>query len=291
MAEILELKKTPISYYGGKQQLAKKILEMTPPHFTYCEAFAGGLAILWAKEKSVQEAINDTNKEVVNFWQVCQNKKEYELLKEKIKTTLNSRDIHSLAKNIYKNGEKSNKIDRAWAFWVVTNFSFNNSIEGSWKFEKGTNKRNRGLHFLNKIDRFENYIFERLKQVQIDNVDALRFVKNWDTKDTFFYLDPPYPNANQGHYKGYSMKDFLELVKMLQNIKGKFLLSSYDYPELTKIAKKNNWQQIKIKMPLSSSNTQKTSMQGIKTEVLTFNYSLPQKSIKPTKTTKKNNLR
>ena len=29
--------KTPITYYGGKQQLASQIIAMIPPHKIYCE--------------------------------------------------------------------------------------------------------------------------------------------------------------------------------------------------------------------------------------------------------------
>ncbi|MDR2951683.1 MAG: DNA adenine methylase, partial [Treponema sp.] len=41
--------KTPLSYYGGKQQLAKTILGLIPPHRVYCEPFLGGAAIFFAK--------------------------------------------------------------------------------------------------------------------------------------------------------------------------------------------------------------------------------------------------
>lgn len=31
--------RTPITYYGGKQQLAAKIISMMPAHKIYCEPF------------------------------------------------------------------------------------------------------------------------------------------------------------------------------------------------------------------------------------------------------------
>ena len=33
---------SPMSYIGGKNRLAKKIIAMFPPHVTYCEVFLGG---------------------------------------------------------------------------------------------------------------------------------------------------------------------------------------------------------------------------------------------------------
>jgi len=43
--------KTPISYYGGKQKLVSKILQLVPEHKLYCEPFVGGGAVFW-KESS-----------------------------------------------------------------------------------------------------------------------------------------------------------------------------------------------------------------------------------------------
>ena len=44
--------KIPISYYGGKQQLASKIVSLFPEHKIYCEPFIGGAAVLFAKPQA-----------------------------------------------------------------------------------------------------------------------------------------------------------------------------------------------------------------------------------------------
>ena len=53
--------KTPLSYYGGKQQLAGKIVSLIPEHKVYCEPFIGGAAIFFRKVPSKVEIINDIN--------------------------------------------------------------------------------------------------------------------------------------------------------------------------------------------------------------------------------------
>lgn len=53
--------KTPITYYGGKQQMASTILAMIPSHKIYCEPFFGGGAVFFAKGASFLEVINDKN--------------------------------------------------------------------------------------------------------------------------------------------------------------------------------------------------------------------------------------
>ncbi|MEQ1678962.1 MAG: DNA adenine methylase, partial [Chitinophagaceae bacterium] len=65
--------KTPISYYGGKQKLCSLILDLIPAHNLYCEPFVGGGAVFFGKQPSNVEVLNDTNKELINFYQVTQN--------------------------------------------------------------------------------------------------------------------------------------------------------------------------------------------------------------------------
>ncbi len=60
-------KKTPITYYGGKQKLLTTILTKIPDHNLYCEPFLGGAAIFFGKPPSNVEVINDTNKELSGF--------------------------------------------------------------------------------------------------------------------------------------------------------------------------------------------------------------------------------
>ncbi|MBN4051392.1 DNA adenine methylase, partial [bacterium AH-315-M05] len=78
--------KTPITYYGGKQTLAKTIVALIPEHRLYCEPFFGGGAVFFAKEPSTVEVINDTNREVVNFYRVV--KKHFRKLQQEIWATL-----------------------------------------------------------------------------------------------------------------------------------------------------------------------------------------------------------
>ena len=74
--------KTPISYYGGKQNMLQHILPLIPEHKIYTETFFGGGAVFFAKEKADSEIINDTNASVINFYKVC--KTNFDALKLKI---------------------------------------------------------------------------------------------------------------------------------------------------------------------------------------------------------------
>jgi len=123
--------KTPITYYGGKQSLLKYILPLIPKHQIYAEPFAGGAAVFWAKEPSSVEVINDTNKEVINFYQVAQ--KEFPALQEEIRATLHSREQHRQAIIVYENPDLFTPVKRAWAFWVLSSQSYSASIACGWR--------------------------------------------------------------------------------------------------------------------------------------------------------------
>jgi DNA adenine methylase len=110
---------------------------------------------------------------------------------------------------------------------------------------------------------------DRLRRAQIENRDALRIIKSRDVPDGFFYLDPPYVGADQGHYDGYTQEDFDRLLETLETLKGKFLLSSYRNKALTVVAKRNGWHTIEIKMVSSMTNRYEKKD---KVEVLTANY-------------------
>lgn len=255
--------KTPISYYGGKQSMLKHILPIIPQHQIYVEPFFGGGAVFFGKDPSSVEIINDYNANVVNFyWQLKTN---FKALKKLIDATPYSRDVYRQAIVVYENPFIFREEVRAWAFWVCTIQGFSNKI-GSWRSSTTRSKEAQLNH--NKKAQFVEGLSERLAIVQIENKDAVELIKKHDTSDTFFYLDPPYVDANQGHYGGYTQEHFNVLIDTLKTIKGKFLLSSYPNDYLTKARNECDWHSADKDMVLSASRNSNKR----KTEALTANY-------------------
>lgn len=255
--------KTPISYYGGKQLMARYILPNIPKHHTYVETFTGGGAIFFAKEKSELEIINDTNREMMNFYEVLQN--DFVSLEKEINISLHSRDLHRKAWIIYNNSDMFPKLKRAWAVWILSAQGFGGKLSSSWGRDKTQNKtvkviRNKRINFT------EGYAI-RMQDVSIESRDAIKLIKSTDFKEAFFYCDPPYYNSDMGHYDGYTIEDFELLLETLSKIEGKFLLSSYPSEILKKFTKKYNWYQFEVIQKVSVSNKGKK-----KREVLTANY-------------------
>lgn len=258
--------KTPISYYGGKLNLVSQILPLIPEHHIYTEAFFGGGAVFFAKAPSESETINDTNSMVVNFFEVCTT--DFERLKAKIESTLFSRASYTVAMAIYRMPHLFDRLQQAWAFYIGTNMGFGCDI-GSWGYDR---YGKRVKTFLNKKLAFDGNVPKRLLGVQIENTDALKVITARDTEDAFHYVDPPYINTNMGHYGGYTEMDFRNLLDVLSNIKGKFLLSSFPSEILDGYTKKNGWHVKTFDRPLSARKSENGKPRQRKTEVLTANY-------------------
>lgn len=260
--------KTPISYYGGKQKLATKIISVIPEHTLYCEPFIGGAAVFFAKKPSEIEVLNDTNKELINFYTILKN--DFVSLEKEIRITLHSRDLYRKASVIYNHPDLFTEIKRAWALWVLSSQGFGAQLDSSFGFDLTSNTSTKKI--INNRNRFNEDYAIRMQNVNLESTDALYVIKSRDTSRSFFYCDPPYFNSNCGHYDGYSEQDFENLLMLLSNLKGKFLLSSYPSPILTKYTKENKWSTWSLETGVTVNN--KSGYQKRKIEVLTANYCL-----------------
>ena len=260
--------RTPITYYGGKQLMLPHILPLLEiNHTVYTEVFFGGGAVFFAKRPSQTETINDNNGMVVNFYECV--KLHFKKLRPLIMASLVSRDQWRRATNIYKNPDAFDKIQRAWAFWFATNFSFASKPTGGLKYSNHQHFSTPRLMLRKKSD-FMDGLLERIENTTIENKDASVVLRARNVKEALHYIDPPYPESDQGHYSGFSMENFTDLLKVCSELKGKFILSSYGYPQLDQYCKENGWHQHEIKKPSMSNSKYKGK--NVRIEVLTMNF-------------------
>ncbi|WP_157308790.1 DNA adenine methylase [Chitinophaga tropicalis] len=260
--------KTPISYYGGKQKLARTIVSLIPTHMLYCEPFLGGGAVFFTKPQSEVEVLNDTNRELINFYRVVQQ--DFTSLEKEIRISLHSRDLHRKASVVYENPDMFSDIKRAWAVWILSLQTFAAKLDGPWGYDRSGNTTTKKI--TNKREAFTEDYAIRLQNVQLECADALYVIRSRDSDNSFFYCDPPYYNANCGHYDGYSIQDFENLLAILSQVKGKFLLSSYPSDLLTRYTKENSWSTQVFEQGVSVNA--KGGYMKRKWEVLTANYQI-----------------
>lgn len=258
--------KALLTYYGGKQKLVPVILSLIPKHSLYCEPFAGGAAILFAKQPSKIEVINDTNGEVINFYRMA--KEKFPQLKKEIESSLHSRALHYKARFIYNQPQLFLPIERAWAVFILAHQSYSSILDSTWSC--GVKDATAEKKFHAKKCAFTKDYVRRLEKVQIECRNALETILTRDSTQSFFYCDPPYFNSDMGHYGGYTVEAFRDLLNVLSKVKGKFLLSSYPSEVLKEFSRKNKWYTKEIETNLSVQGAKKNGRR--KTEVLTANY-------------------
>ncbi len=245
--------KPPFSYYGGKQRIARHIVAHIPRHIVYVEPFAGAATILFAKKTpSVTnkghyiEVVNDKNECIYNFFRVLQNRNTAKELYRILRYMPTHEKIHKESK---KCEEEPEEILRAAKWFANIQMSFSHIANSGYRYALRGDNIPYGL--TNLIKSLPRYI-NRIRNVQFFNRDALSIIKAFDAPQTFFYIDPPYINRNQGHYSGYTESDYLSLLDILKNVRGSFILSGYSTglePDI--------WKRVDIEAVSSAMNSKK----------------------------------
>lgn len=220
-----------LSYLGGKSLLAPKIVKRIPEHHCYCEVFTGAAWLLFKKEESKVEIINDINTDLVTLYRVVKNHLE-EFIRY-LKWILVSRDEFS--RFLAENAESLTDIQRAVRFYYLMRCGFASRIKNQ-SFSISPVRRS-GFNLL-RIEEELSAVHLRLSRVYVENMDYKSLIPRFDRPETFFYLDPPYHGCEDYYGDGiFSRDDFEVLRDILQGIKGKFLLSINDVPAIRELFK------------------------------------------------------
>jgi len=217
----------PLPYIGGKRALAKQIIAIFPEHTTYVEAFAGGAQVLFRKEPSKVEVINDLDGNVVNFYRVCQQ--HYEELVRYLRFTLASRAWLDLLKAT--DPASITDIQRAARFYFLQKNSFAGLVRRHNFTARVVLPTNYNAE---RVPEWIENVHHRLANVQIEALPYEHVLKRYDRPTTLFYLDPPYYGRKLYNHN-LDPADFEAMAERLKELKGKFVLSLNDLPEVRKI--------------------------------------------------------
>lgn len=214
-------------YIGGKFNLVDKLISLIPEHETYVEVFGGAGSLLLNKPPSKVEVFNDIDGDLVNLFLVVRERsKEFV---ERFRFLLYSREIN---KRLSKEIKVKDPVERAVRFYYVMRSCFSGKFGSGWSFKRYANQPECFFNSLRNIE----FIAQRLKRVFIDNLDFRRCIKNWDSEQTFFFLDPPYFGKRLYRYS-FTFKDHLDLRKILKKVRGKWLLTYNDHATIREVYK------------------------------------------------------
>ena len=222
-----------VPYLGGKQKLVPQLVSMMPQHTAFVEVFGGGASVLLNKPRSEIEVLNDLDGELVNLFETIRDNPDGFL--KRADMLLYSRELFERWQQEFTGGESSTQdpVERALRFWYVLRCSFGAQAGKGWAFTRAE-PRNGPLVLQNALEQIQP-IHERLKSVEIDHLDFRRCIENRDAPTTFLFLDPPYLDTEQYRVGKFTLDDHKALAELLQNAKGKWLMTVGDHPEVREL--------------------------------------------------------
>lgn len=219
-----------IKYPGSKWAMAQWIISKFPPHHSYLEPFFGSGAVLFNKERSHIETVNDLDSDVVNFFELVRN--DPEKLARAIYWTPYARAVFDQACDS-QHGE-ADRFQRACNFCIKMMMGYGlrtNEKKVGWKNDVQGRERAYAAKYWAEMPGVIYEAAERLRGVQIENRPAVELISRFNHPNVMIYADPPYlMGTRYGKQYKHEMTDadHGELLDALKAHKGPVLLSGYD---------------------------------------------------------------
>ena len=263
-------------WYGGKYSHLDWLLPLLPPTTHFCDVFGGSAAVLLNRSPSPVETYNDLDSEVVNFFRVLRSHKD--ALAEAIGLTPFSREELALACTPLD--ASVTELERARRFFVrarqVRTGLAQKASVGRWAHCLLTSRAGMAgavSRWLGSVEDLSE-IAQRLLRVQIENAPALEVICRYDSADTLFYCDPPYPHDTRGDSNAYAYEmtdaDHERLAHTLRSVQGKVALSGYRCALYDRLY--GDWYCVEAPEKLCHS------VKTLRQECLWTNYALPKET-------------
>ena len=216
-------------YLGGKKNLFKRICSIidATPHTTYAEPFVGmGGIFLRRKMRPKAEVINDYGRDVSNLFRILQ--RHYPQFMDMMRFQITTRIEFSRLVDTDPN--TLTDLERAARFLYIQRITFGGHTTAHYF---GVSKKNPARFNLTTLEPMLEDLHSRLSGVIIECLDYAQFIPRYDGPNTLFYLDPPYFGCENDYGKGlFSRADFEKMAEILSDIKGRFILSINDVPQI-----------------------------------------------------------
>ncbi len=219
-------------YIGGKRNLARRITALisTIPHTTYAECFVGmGGIFLRRTERPGAEVINDWSEDVSTFFRVLQH--HYTAFLDMCRFQITSRA--GFEKLLALDPASLTDLQRSARFLYLQRLCFGGKVAGR---SFGIAPSNPARFDMTKLGPMLEALHERLAGVVIERLHWADFIQRYDRPGTLFYLDPPYYGSEGDYGKAmFDRSEFTRMAEILGDLKGRFILSINDRPEVREI--------------------------------------------------------
>ena len=278
-----------LSYIGGKSKIGKWIVPYYPTDMeTYVETFGG---MFWCffnmnlKEfPNLKKVVyNDFNPLNYNLFRCVQNPSELQRaldlvpvqqLGVSITPPEHKLRFHEFQSEIFDENfivTSPNYEVAAKYVYVVTQVFSGSKPETSSFIDLKGNYRSKYLSFRDKLSK-PDWVEHFLKITDVRNMDFEQVIDEFDSKNTYIYLDPPYwKTENYYSNHDFDRKDHERLANLLQGVQSKFSLSYYDFPLLSEWFPKEKYRW-ETKEFVKAAAAKKGTKQNLGIELLIMNY-------------------
>lgn len=221
----MTVKRPALKYAGGKWRLAPWIIKFMPPHTHYIEPCFGAGNVLLRKEQVELETVNDINGRLVNFFK--QLRDDPERLIRHIETTPWAREEYELSQTVSNN----NLEDARRMFYMCWMSVKGGPNPTGFRVQKKRSSRwTTAPH--DSINHALYQVAERIRQLQILNLDAIEFIEKFNNDPNgLIYFDPPYPREERtaDMYGEFELFDELHepAAALLKQSKSHVIVSGY----------------------------------------------------------------
>lgn len=194
-------------WFGGKRTLAPEIVDLLGKHTQYFEPFCGSMAVLFAKEPSQKETVNDLHGDLINLARVVQDQESAAQLYDRLQTVLFADGLLNDAVDYLKSDlfavptwtgmVYQQHVNRAYWYFLAS-WMMRNGVAGTQRLEYQIAVRwtksggSPTVRFRNAVDSLPAW-HVRLKNVVILNRNAFEILDRFeDVTGTAIYADPPY---------------------------------------------------------------------------------------------------
>lgn len=214
---------TAMNYYGGKARTDFRswLLPKIPynKYGFYVEPFAGMLGVLLARPKCNREIVGDLDINIVNWWRVIREHPDE--LEHLIRYTPKCRrTFDECVKAIEDNTYRDNPILWAWATFMILQHGISHGMNHTaFSISYQVNPTRDFASIIKPLS-------ERVRGMEIVNIDALDTIRMFDLPNAVIYCDPPYLNATTRHY-GNNHLDIDAFTDAFLSQRGKVAISGY----------------------------------------------------------------
>jgi len=236
--------KAIVPYFGGKRNIASKIVEVFRPHKVYWEPFCGSMSVLMVKPPCEMETVNDLYGDLINLARVIQDKELGLELYDKLTRTLYAEQFFREAKERWISGKETKgkpDIERAYDYFVASWMGIN-GVSGTERVNylfalRWCRGGGQGATRWRSVIESMPAWHKRLQNVVIAQRDGFEIINNIkDDGDTVIYCDPPYFDKSDKYIYDFSEAQHEQLAQSLQRFnKARVVVSYYDDPRLEKL--------------------------------------------------------